>query len=75
LYLTEEARDAFNKAYRAAGELFVARARHASWDEMKMLAAIIDRAPSIIAQSVYLPPIGELSSAGSSTVANKGDRA
>jgi hypothetical protein len=59
LYLTAEARDAFNKSYRAAGELLVARARHADWAEMKSLSEIIDRAAPIIAESVYLPPIGE----------------
>ena len=73
LYLTAEARDAFNKACRAAGDLFVARARHANWDEMKALSAIIDRAAPVIAESVYLPPIAELESGRTKTRSKKND--
>ena len=73
LYLTAEARDAFNKAYRAAGDLFVARARHAPWDEMKELSAIIDRAAPIIAESVCLPPISELESVRTKARSSKKD--
>jgi hypothetical protein len=73
LYLTAEARDAFNKAYRAAGDLFVARARRAPWDEMKELSAIIDRAAPIIAESVYLPPISELESVHTKARSRKKD--
>ncbi|MCJ7583794.1 MAG: hypothetical protein MUO30_03360 [Anaerolineales bacterium] len=73
LYLTAEARTAFLKAYRATGELLVARARHADWEEMKALSAVIDRAAPIIAESVYLPPIGELESGHNKTHPNKKD--
>jgi hypothetical protein len=73
LYLTAEARDAFNKACRAAGDLFVARARRADWDEMKALSAIIDRAAPILAESVYLPPIGELESDHDKVHSSKND--
>ena len=73
LYLTAEARNAFNKAYRAAGDLYVARARHADWDEMKALSDVIDRAAPIIAASVYLPPIGELELEHIKAHSNKND--
>jgi len=73
LYLTAEARNAFYKAYCAAGNLFVARARHADWNEMKALAAVIDRAAAIITESVCLPPISELESPRTKTYSNKND--
>ncbi len=73
LYLTAEARNAFNKAYRAAGDLFVARARHADWNEMKALADVINGASKVITESVDLPSIGELESPQSKIRSRKND--
>jgi hypothetical protein len=73
LYLTAEARKAFKKAHNAAGDLAIARASKADWDEMKTLANDIDRAGRIIEESVYLPSIGELDSKRIDRESNKSD--
>lgn len=60
LYLTPEARSAFRDAYHAADNLAHARQNGTSWQEMEKLNSEIERAGSIIEESVFLPSIGEL---------------
>jgi hypothetical protein len=59
LYLTEEARKAFQKAYMAAPLLAQLRQIHADADEVKSAANDVKRAGPIIVKGINLPPIGD----------------